>query len=143
MVRPHDAIQKDAGIRGVGIDLCHIEEMRRRLNDAASAFAVTHFRPQELDLIQQRPSGDPAQHAAARYAAKEACIKALSQAAEGKRLLPQIDYRELEIVGAHEATPRLVLHGAMQEVARELGVRQILVSLTHEDTLAAAVVVVL
>ncbi|MBI2343741.1 MAG: 4'-phosphopantetheinyl transferase superfamily protein [Deltaproteobacteria bacterium] len=77
-------------IRGIGIDLCEIPAMEARLADPASHFLATHFTAQERATLAERGSGWPAQHAAARYAAKEAVIKALSQAAGGAVLLPTI-----------------------------------------------------
>lgn len=128
-------------IRGLGIDLCDIAEMRQRMNDVASAFATTHFTPRELAAIRTRPSGDPAQHAAARYAAKEACLKALSIAANGTQQITQPNYRDIEVLNEASGAPHIVLHGAMQRLAQELGIQQLCVSLTHEAELAAAVVV--
>lgn len=128
-------------IRGLGIDLCDIAEMRQRMNDVASAFATTHFTPRELEAIRTRPSGDPAQHAAARYAAKEACLKALSQAASGAQQITQPNYRDIEVLNAPSGAPQIVLHGALHQLAQTLGIQQLCVSLTHEAELAAAVVV--
>jgi holo-[acyl-carrier protein] synthase len=129
-------------IRGMGIDLCSVGAMRARMGDRASHFCAAHFTPDEMRDIDGAESRNPAQHAAARYAAKEACIKALSQASHGQRLVAQVDYREIEVVRPTGEGPALRLHGAMQRVAASLSITQCLVTLTHEEEMAAAVVVV-
>ncbi len=130
-------------IRGIGIDLCHIGDMRTRLEDVASVFAAAHFTPEELAVIRTRASHDPAQHAAARYAAKEAAVKALSQATPEDQWLSCIDYREIEIVGAADAVPRVRFHGNMRRIAETLGIQHVLLSLSHEADMTAAIVVLL
>lgn len=129
-------------IRGIGIDLCSVAEMQRRLQDPASTFAITYFTARELHAIRTRPSEMPAQHAAARYAAKEACLKAFAQAVHGAPQLAHPDYREMEVLAEQEQPPRLVLHGALQQFAREMGIQQVVVSLSHEADMATAVVVI-
>lgn len=129
-------------IRGLGIDLCAIDEMATRLDDLASMFAAAHFTPTEMSEIRSRGSQQPAQHAAARFAAKEACLKALASAAGGRQLVPQVDFREIEVVTSATQPPYLMLHGALRTVARQLGIERILLSITHEGNFAAAVVTI-
>lgn len=85
------------------------------------------FRPSELAACERRAR--PGRHLAARFAAKEAAIKAL-----GGGCSP----REIEIAG--DRVPELVLHGRAESLARRLGV-SLTVSLTHSRESAAAVVV--
>lgn len=129
-------------VRGVGIDLCAIDEMAGRMDDLASSFIATHFTPNEMRDVRSRPSGKPGQHAAARYAAKEACLKALSQVSAGNKLVPKVDYREIEVISTVEKPPYLMLHGHMREIARKLGIERVFLSLSHEQNMAAAVVVI-
>ena len=56
------------------------------------------------------------------------------------RLMPMYD---IEVVRDGLGPPRLVLHGAAAEVAREAGVRRWLVTMSHTSTLAQATVVAL
>ena len=70
---------------------------------------------------------------AARYAAKEAAIKALT-VTDGPT-----PPRDVEVV-LDGPVPRLRLHGAMAARARELGCDQLVVTLSHTDCHAAAVV---
>ena len=72
---------------------------------------------------------------AARFAAKEATIKAL-----GSRQPP---LHQIEVVRPRDSRPKIQLRGRAAEVARSQGVRQLAVSLAHAQTHAIAVVVVL
>lgn len=112
----------------IGIDLLEIDrlecalERRPRLaerlfTDGERAYAATRARP--------------AQHLAARFCAKEAVFKALH--------LDVLRPLEIEVAGGADET-RVVLHGAADARARELGV-SVEVSLTHSRHTAAAVAV--
>ena len=72
---------------------------------------------------------------AARFAAKEAAVKAL-----GTGFSSGIGWRDVE-VGSENGRPSLTLHGRAAELASEMGVTGIHVSLTHEREYASAVVV--
>jgi holo-[acyl-carrier protein] synthase len=72
---------------------------------------------------------------AARFAAKEACFKALGAGVLEGAL------HQVEIVSADGGAPQLRLTGALARRARERGVAHAYVSLTHEPGLAAAVVI--
>lgn len=117
------------GILGVGMDTIEIarvaDVLRRR-----PRFAERCFTPGERDYCASRPF--PAQHFAARFAAKEAVGKALGV---GIRR-----WQEVEVVRGRGA-PAVLLHGRMLERAQALGVWTIHLSLTHSRTDAAAVAV--
>ena len=75
---------------------------------------------------------------AARFAAKEACLKALGTGwSEGAAFL------QVEVVSAGPGggAPSLRLSGAAAELARERGVRRVHVSLSHQPGIAAAAVI--
>jgi holo-[acyl-carrier protein] synthase len=109
---------------GVGIDLIEIERVERAL-DRRPRLAERLFTEAELDYARARAR--PGRHLAARFAAKEAVIKAL-----GRPVPP----REVEIVGGRP--PTLQLHGRAAEAA--VG-SEISISLTHSRETAAAVAV--
>jgi holo-[acyl-carrier protein] synthase len=77
---------------------------------------------------------DPAR-LAARFAAKEAAWKALGDAAM------QLGWRSVEVVRGRAGQPSLRLDASAARIAESLGIRRFAVSLTHEPTYAAAVVV--
>lgn len=114
---------------GAGLDLIEIARLERAL-ERRPALAERIFGPGELALARSRPR--PGRHLAARFAAKEAALKALGLG--GLRL------HEVEVAGGGEEPPRLRLRGAAARRAAELDV-SLDVSLTHSRELAAAVVV--
>ena len=109
-----------------GIDLIEIARVERALERRAG-LAERLFRPGELAYAAARRR--PGRHLAARFAAKEAAIKALDG---------PIAPRDVEVVGSRP--PRLRLHGAAARAAEGQGIG-LEVSLTHSREIAAAVVV--
>lgn len=118
-------------ILGIGIDLCQVERMAKALRAHGTRFEERVFTPGERADCDGRP-----QSFAARFAAKEACLKAIGTGWSGG-----LSFRQVEVVRAADGRPSLVLTGAAAERARSLGVRAIHVSLTHERDVAGAVVV--
>jgi len=117
---------------GIGLDIVETERLERAL-PAHGRAQERVFTEGELAVCEGR--GDRIQALAARFAAKEACLKALGAGiAEGA-------LREVEIVPGKAGAPQLRLTGDLAERARRRGVRNAHVSLTHERGLAAAVVI--
>ena len=109
-------------VPGLGIDLIEIDRVERAL-ERRPGLADRLFTREELAYANDRAR--PGRHLAARFAAKEAVIKAL-----GRSVPP----REIEIVSGKPPTVRL--HG---EAAKAAGEREIAISLTHSRDTAAAV----
>jgi holo-[acyl-carrier protein] synthase len=112
----------------IGIDLVEVGRVKRAL-ERRPRLAERLFTAGELDYARGRRR--PAMHLAARFAAKEAAVKALAGEV--------VSLRDIEVEGGGSEPPRLRLHGAAAEAARRLGV-ELDVSLTHTRELAAAVV---
>jgi holo-[acyl-carrier protein] synthase len=79
----------------------------------------------------------PAEHVAVRLAAKEAVYKAL----QGSAAARGIGWRDTEVVRSPDGRPEAVLSGRAAQRAAELGVRRVLLSLSHTHTTAIAVAV--
>jgi holo-[acyl-carrier protein] synthase len=109
---------------GVGIDLIEIDRVERAL-ERRPRLAERLFTDAELAYARDRAR--PGRHLAARFAAKEAVIKAL-----GRPLPP----REIEVVSGEP--PTLRLHGRAAESA---GDTRFVISLTHSRQTAAAVAI--
>jgi holo-[acyl-carrier protein] synthase len=107
---------------GVGIDLIEIERIERAL-ERRPRLAERLFTRDEIAYAEERAR--PGRHLAARFAAKEAVIKALGTA---------VSPREIEIESGEPPTVRL--HG---RAAEEAGEAEIAISLTHSRDTAAAV----
>lgn len=111
---------------GIGIDLLEIARLERALN-RHPRLAERVFTPTELAYARSRAR--PGRHLAARFAAKEAAVKALG-------LVP-LAFREIEVVAG--TPPSLQLHGRAAATAREQGI-ELHVSMSHSRDLATAVV---
>jgi holo-[acyl-carrier protein] synthase len=112
---------------GVGIDLLEIDRMERAL-ERHPRLADRVFTADELAYSRARRR--PARHLAARFAAKEAAVKALG--------LSSFGLREIEVVAGEPPTLRLSGRAAAAAEERRVALR---VSLTHSQDMAAAVVV--
>jgi holo-[acyl-carrier protein] synthase len=119
-------------IIGVGVDQLDIARVERELA------GTTGFREQvftELEIAYSESKAHPAMHYAARFAAKEAFMKGL-----GTGWRDGIGFAEIEIRNDNMGRPAIQLRGRAQQMAQDLGVTAIHVSLTHTRTIAAAVV---
>ena len=118
-----------------GIDLVHLPRLREVMQRHA-AFEVRVFTDGERAYCNRQ--ADPLPHFAARFAAKEATLKALGLGlASGG-----IDARLLQIeVERTDGPPRLVLHGKPAQRADQLGVSSFAISLTHDGDGAIASVI--
>jgi holo-[acyl-carrier protein] synthase len=119
---------------GIGIDVVETKRLARALSARGRGFEKQVFSPGELAHCAHRR--DRTQALAARFAAKEACLKAL-----GAGILEGMSLQQVEIVSGDAGAPQVRLTGALAERARLRGVRRVHVSLTHELETAAAVVV--
>lgn len=129
-------------IAGVGIDLVDVTRMRALLDEPGTTFAERVFSSAERATAAARPSGDPAMHLAARFAAKEACVKALSQALAPAPLpRAMADLRDIEVLVDEDGRPSLALAGTVRALAESARIVAIHLSLTHDGPSAAAVVV--
>ncbi|HEV8304150.1 MAG TPA: holo-ACP synthase [Gemmatimonadales bacterium] len=127
-------------IAGIGLDIVETERFAHALGSleglrkgGGGHFAERVFTPRELEACATR--ADRIQALAARFAAKEACLKALGSGLLGSAL------HDVEILSSRSGAPQLRLTGALAERARARGVRSAHVSLTHQPGLAAAVVI--
>jgi len=122
----------DPGVRGIGIDLVHLPRMRGVIERWQERFLRRVFTDGEIAYCQARR--DPTQHFAARFAAKEAGLKAL-----GTGLRLGINWRELEVRRERGQAPVLVLSGRSQEISRARGGGdRLLLALTHDGEYAMA-----
>ena len=132
----------------VGLDIVATSGFGEQLADAASGFAEATFTHGELRAARV-PEAVRVQRLAARFAAKEAFVKAWSGARAGRPpALGVVDLRDIEVVDDGHGRPALRLYGevaaALEQLAVELGVPAPLrthLSLSHDPPIAAAVVV--
>lgn len=128
-------------ILGLGIDLVQIETFKGQLEDRASHFVAATFTDAEVAYAQAAPSGEPARHLAARYAAKEATVKALDLACARAGIdAPMMSLRAIEVVCDDRGRPHLELYGAAADLATRVGADRTWVSLSHDGGAAVATV---
>ncbi len=120
---------------GLGVDIVEIERMARILKRTPS-FARRVFSEQEQAYCDS--TANPAAHYATRFAAKEAVLKAL-----GTGFSDGIGVRDIEVKRTSKGRPYAVLSGRTYEIAREMGVRDLPLSLsfTHTDAVACAMAI--
>ena len=119
----------------VGIDLVRISRIEESLKRFGDRFLTRVFHRDEIAYAVAAPAVC-AQRLAARFAAKEAAMKALHVAHRG------IAWRDIEVRRASDGDCALVLHGSARSAAHEAGLEVTSLSLTHEGDYAAAVVLV-
>ena len=123
-------------ILGNGVDLAEIHRIERALAAGhGDRLRNRVFTPGEQEYCESRRKGR-LQSYAARFAAKEATMKAL-----GVGWGRSAGWLDIEVVRARGEAPRIVLHGKAAETARRLGFEHFALSLTHAAGLALAFVV--
>lgn len=119
-------------IVGVGLDMTEIPRIAALVDRWGDRFLNRVFTAGERAHCQGRAR--EASHLAARFAAKEATLKALS--------VPQgLSWHEMEVCGGGNRPPSMVLSGRALAAADALGVGRLFLTLTHTDDVAAAVVI--
>ncbi len=120
-------------IKGLGTDLVEVDRMAQRiLNPGFQSIAFT-----TSEIEQCTGKKNPAQHFAARFAAKEAYMKAI-----GKGWSNEADFKDIEIRNNTEGKPSLHLSGATLSFFRKSRFKHIFVSLSHTSTMANATVII-
>lgn len=119
-----------AGPVEVGIDVIEIDRIKHVLDRFGERFLRRIFTPAERERYGRRPS-----ELAARFAAKEATMKALGTGIRGVR------WRDIETLPNRRGKPILVLHETARRRAELLGLNQWTISLTHSRTEAMAIVI--
>jgi holo-[acyl-carrier protein] synthase len=118
-------------VLGIGVDLTQMPRMRRVVARWDERFLQRVFTEQEIAYCRRRR--DPVQHLAARFAAKEATLKAL-----GTGLSMGVRWRELEVRRERGQAPTMVLSGRCRAIAHAKGGDRVLLSLTHDGDYAMA-----
>lgn len=118
---------------GVGVDLVEVDELRRALARTPTLVARL-FTPGERSYAEA--SRDPTQRFAARFAAKEAAMKALRVG------LGAIDWHDVEVVHEASGAPALRISGRAAALGEAAGASRWLVSLSHTTSTAEAIVIV-
>lgn len=114
----------------VGIDLIEIDRVRRVLQRHPERFLQRVYTEREVAYCRGRVS-----ELAARFAAKEAVMKALGTGVRG------IAWREIEVLPNRRGKPLVLLHGKAADRATAIGLHELDISLSHSHEIAVASVV--
>ena len=121
-------------ILGVGLDLIELDRFKAAMKRQGTPFLEKLFTPGERRYCEDK--WNRIAHYAARFAAKEAVLKALGTGWSGG-----IRWTDVEVVrnGAGAVTVRLA--GRAKKVAARLGIRRVHLNITHAQKYAAAVAI--
>ena len=120
-------------ILGLGIDIVEVSRLEKWLND--KKLLERFFNKEELEYVLSKGDG-AARSLAVRFAAKEAFGKALGTGLAG------IELKDIAVVNDKTGRPFLKLFGTALQALKEKGGAAIHLSLSHEKTTAAAVVII-
>ena len=119
---------------GIGVDLCEIDRMRTAL-ERTPTLRRRVFTSDEQAYCDRRR--DPTERYAARFAAKEAVMKAMGVGVGACK------WSEIEVAKAPSGAPSVRLHGGAQALADGLGIRDWRLTMTHTHRVAEAIAVAL
>ena len=119
---------------GVGIDVVQNQRIRESLEKFGARFLNRIYTETETRYCNN--CADPGIHFAARFAEKEAALKAL-----GKGWAAGVKWKDLEIQRLASGQPTLHLHGEALVRATSMGATRFHVSLTHDQLVSCAVVI--
>jgi len=120
----------DMSANAVGVDIIEIERVALALGRFGDRFLRRVYTPVEAAFCAGR-----VHELAARFAAKEAVMKALGTGARG------VAWREIEVLPNRRGKPLVYLHGKARKRAEQIGLRELDVSMSHSRQYAVAFVV--
>jgi holo-[acyl-carrier protein] synthase len=112
-------------IFGIGLDLVQISRIGSILNRWGDRFLERVFTRQEIDYCLLRK--DPSPHLAARFAAKEAFLKAL-----GIGYDQGVRWKDIEVTRNSSGRPEVQLHNTTKTLCQSHGISRIHLSMTHD-----------
>jgi holo-[acyl-carrier protein] synthase len=121
-------------ILGSGVDLCEVPRIEAAIARYGRRFLERIFTPREIAYADRK--ANRFERYAARFAAKEAGMKALGTGWRGG-----IAWRDFEVVNLPSGRPTLNFSGRAAEIAAKLGVQRVALSLTHTKEQALAMVI--
>jgi len=121
-------------IVGTGVDIAEVKRIQAAVNRFGERFLKRVFTPAELRYCMAKPNA--AERLAARFAAKEAGMKAI-----GTGLRLGVTWQDVEVLRMPGQRPMLEFHGKAAEFAARLGCKRTHLSLSHTKEQAIAYVI--
>jgi len=120
-------------IVGTGVDIAEVPRIRASIEKYGQRFLERVFTPGEIAYVEKK--ANKFERYAARFAAKEAGMKALGTGMRGVR------WQDFEVANLPSGRPTLMLHGNAAKIAEAMGVIAINLSMTHTAVNAIAFVI--
>lgn len=114
-----------------GVDMVECSRLQQSIERHGERFLNRVFTAVELDYCHARKR--EIEHLSGRFAAKEAVLKVL-----GTGWRNGINWTDVEVVNEASGQPRVRLHGRCKEIAHDLGLKTVLISISHIGTHAIA-----
>jgi holo-[acyl-carrier protein] synthase len=121
-------------IVGTGVDLAEVDRIQAAAQRHGRRFLERIFTAAEIAYVERR--ANRSERYAARFAAKEAGMKAI-----GTGWRHGVRWRDFEVANLPSGKPTLRLHGRAGEIAARLGVKSVVLSITHTAQLGMAHVI--
>ena len=121
-------------IVGTGVDIAEVSRVRESLERFGDRFRRRIFTDDEVRYCE--PKANRLESYAARFAAKEAAMKAL-----GTGWSRGVRWRDIEVVRPKGQRPTIQFHGEAAAIAARLGVKNVALSVTHTSEQALAHVI--
>lgn len=121
-------------IVGMGLDIAEIDRIEAAITRHGAPFLERLFTPAEVAYCEKYKGRY--ERYAARFAAKEAAMKAL-----GTGWSHGVRWRDIEVTREPSGKPTLRLEGVAADIAQRMGVKNISLSITHSGNLALAEVI--
>ena len=118
-------------ILGIGTDIVECPRIGKMIEQHGELFLRRVYTEREIRYCQARKHA--IEHFAGRWAAKEAILKAL-----GSGRSQGVGWTHIEVRNGQDGRPQVLVCGAAREIARERGIGEILVSISHCRTYATA-----
>ncbi len=115
-------------ITGIGTDIIDIDRIEKAIENPRFIDRVFTCREKDYCMSKIRNS----QHFAARFASKEAVMKALGKG---------FAFQDIEVMNNEDGKPEIILYGNAKEYAGEAGVDRIFLTISHSQNMAIAFVV--
>lgn len=118
-------------IIGSGVDIVEVARIKKAIKKWGNGFIGKIFTKNELAYSNKKRFAY--QHLAARFATKEAVLKAF-----GGRWLRSLSWKDVEVINDSAGKPNIRLHGGAKRLKQKKKVRRIIVSISHTRNYAAA-----
>lgn len=116
---------------GIGTDIVEIGRIRGMIERHGDSFLNRCFTDDEIAYADKHR--DAAVRFAGRWAAKEAVVKVL-----GTGFVKGITFHDIEVLPLHTGQPRIQLSGEAAGIAAEMGITNVLITISHADHYATA-----